>query len=124
MPPDVCQRDAKTLMSKSVAVVLIAGVMLTGIHAIAADDAADTAPRFNAAVPVAHADIVVPGHALDMVLYRAHSHWSDAGSDCTGVDETRANAHAKSSLIRLAIKWTPDFHTRSLDFASEVPASP
>lgn len=91
-------------MSKWFAGVLIVGMMLAGIHAIAADIATNTATRFNDAESVRHSAVVAPGRALDMALYRAHSQWSDAGPDCLGFNETRPNAHAKSQLPRLAIK--------------------
>ena len=85
-------------MSKWFAGVLIVGVMLAGIHAIAADIATNTATRFNDAESVRHSAVVAPGRALDMALYRAHSQRSDAGSGCVGFNETRPNAHAKSQL--------------------------
>ena len=83
-------------MSKWFAGVLIVGVMLAGIHAIAADIATNTATRFNDVESVRQSAVVAPGRALDMALYRVHSQRSDDGSGCVGFNETRPNAHAKS----------------------------
>ena len=91
-------------MSKWFAGVLIVGVMLAGIHAIAADIATNTATRFNDVESVRQSAVVAPVRTLDMALYRAHSQWSDAGPDCLGFNETGPNVHAKSQLPRLAIK--------------------
>ena len=91
-------------MTKLFAGALIVGVMLAGIHAIAADIATNTTTRFYDAESVRHSAGLAPGRALDMALYRAHSQWSDAGSDCLGFNETGPNAHAKSQVTRLAIK--------------------
>ena len=83
-------------MTKLFAGVLIVGMMLAGIYAIAADIATNTATRFNDAESVRRSAVVAPVRTLDMVLYRAHSQRSDDGSGCVGFNETRPNAHAKS----------------------------